>query len=119
MILQGTFPDIARKERRCTYLPALSVLFQMLGRGALKTGIFDYVWAQFYNNPPCQYSSGSITDLVNASRQWTSDIPASNIFLGLPAVPVAAGSDFINFSDLTSKVLPAIKVPQKYYDGKK
>ncbi|GLT59000.1 hypothetical protein SLA2020_318490 [Shorea laevis] len=28
--------------------------------GALKTGLFDYVWVQFYNNPPCQYSPGSI-----------------------------------------------------------
>jgi chitinase len=25
---------------------------------ALKTGLFDYVWVQFYNNPPCQYASG-------------------------------------------------------------
>jgi chitinase len=22
--------------------------------GALKTGLFEYVWVQFYNNPPCQ-----------------------------------------------------------------
>ncbi|CAA2934266.1 acidic endochitinase-like [Olea europaea subsp. europaea] len=26
--------------------------------GALKTGLFNYAWVQFYNNPPCQYSSG-------------------------------------------------------------
>lgn len=25
---------------------------------ALHTGLFDYVWVQFYNNPPCQYSAG-------------------------------------------------------------
>ncbi|KAB2038327.1 hypothetical protein ES319_D03G137900v1 [Gossypium barbadense] len=31
--------------------------------GALKTGLFYYVWVQFYNNPPCQYSSS--TDLTS------------------------------------------------------
>ncbi|CDP09309.1 unnamed protein product [Coffea canephora] len=37
--------------------------------GALQTGLFDYVWVQFYNNPPCQYSAGSgfipATDLTS------------------------------------------------------
>lgn len=81
--------------------------------GALKTGLFDYVWVQFYNNPPCQYS-GDINNLVNAWKQWTSDIPANQIFLGLPAAPAAAGSGFIPVNDLISKVLPSIKVSQKY-----
>ncbi|KAI3449224.1 hypothetical protein Pfo_005889 [Paulownia fortunei] len=81
---------------------------------ALKTGLFDYVWVQFYNNPPCQYSPGSISNLVDAWKQWTSDIPATKIFLGLPAAPVAAGSGFIPAADLTSKVLPAIKGSSKY-----
>ncbi|KAG6663602.1 hypothetical protein CIPAW_02G036700 [Carya illinoinensis] len=72
--------------------------------GALKTGLFDYVWVQFYNNPPCQYSSGNIAKLVNAWNQWNS-IPATKIFLGLPAAPNAAGSGFIPVADLTSKVL--------------
>ncbi|KAI3427516.1 Glyco_hydro_18 domain-containing protein, partial [Psidium guajava] len=44
---------------------------------ALKTGVFDYVWVQFYNNPP-------------------------------------SGSGFIPATDLTSKVLPAIKGSAKY-----
>lgn len=83
---------------------------------ALKTGLFDYVWVQFYNNPPCQYSttSGSISNLVNAWKQWTSNISANKIFLGLPASPKAAGSGFIPVSDLTSKVLPAVKGSAKY-----
>ncbi|XP_028762090.1 acidic endochitinase-like [Neltuma alba] len=80
---------------------------------ALKTGLFDYVWVQFYNNPPCQYSSG-ITNLDDAWKQWTSDIPANKIFLGLPASPEAAGSGFIPASDLTSTVLPKIKASAKY-----
>ncbi|KAK9202268.1 hypothetical protein WN944_017478 [Citrus x changshan-huyou] len=81
---------------------------------ALKTGVFDYVWVQFYNNPPCQYSSGNIGNLLNAWKQWTSDIPANKIFLGLPASPAAAGSGFIPTADLISKVLPAIKGSAKY-----
>ena len=82
--------------------------------GALNTGLFDYVWVQFFNNPPCQYSSGDISDLEDAWKQWTSDIPATKIFLGLPAAPDAAGSGFVPVGDLTSKVLPAIKGSVKY-----
>ncbi|KAK8654529.1 hypothetical protein V6N13_128492 [Hibiscus sabdariffa] len=81
---------------------------------ALKTGVFDYVWVQFYNNPPCQYSTADIANLEDAWKQWTSDIPATKIFLGLPASPDAAGSGFIPVNDLTSKVLPAIKNSSKY-----
>jgi chitinase len=81
---------------------------------ALKTGLFDCVWVQFYNNPPCQYSGGAISNLEDAWKQWISDIPAKKIFLGLPASPQAAGSGFISATDLTSKVLPAIKDSSKY-----
>lgn len=81
---------------------------------ALKTGLFDCVWVQFYNNPPCQYSGGAISNLEDAWKQWISDIPAKKIFLGLPASPEAAGSGFISATDLTSKVLPAIKDSSKY-----
>ncbi|KAI9382145.1 hypothetical protein POPTR_014G091600v4 [Populus trichocarpa] len=81
---------------------------------ALKTGLFDYVWVQFYNNPPCQYTSGDITNLEDAWKLWVSDIPATVFFLGLPASPEAAGSGFIPVPDLTSNVLPAIKGSDKY-----
>ncbi|XP_002511934.2 hevamine-A [Ricinus communis] len=81
---------------------------------ALKTGLFDYVWVQFYNNPPCQYTSGDINNLEDSWKQWTSDIPATKIFLGLPASPEAAGSGFIPVADLTSNVLPAIKGSEQY-----
>ncbi|KAI3451087.1 hypothetical protein Pfo_007752 [Paulownia fortunei] len=60
--------------------------------GALQTGLFDYVWVQFYNNP-CQYSSG-MTNLEEAWKQWVT-IKTNKIFLGLPAAPEAAGSGFI------------------------
>ncbi|XP_047339305.1 acidic endochitinase-like [Impatiens glandulifera] len=81
---------------------------------ALKTGLFDYVWVQFYNNPPCQYAIGDVTNLEDAWKQWISDIPASKIFLGLPAAQDAAGSGFIPVGDLNEKVLPLIKGSSKY-----
>ncbi|TXG62961.1 hypothetical protein EZV62_009955 [Acer yangbiense] len=82
---------------------------------ALKTGLFDYVWVQFYDNPPCEYTSGSITNLENSWKQWTSDVAATKIFLGLPASPEAAPSGgFIPASNLTSQVLPAINGSAKY-----
>ncbi|XP_026665917.2 acidic endochitinase-like [Phoenix dactylifera] len=81
---------------------------------ALSTGLFDYVWVQFYNNPPCQYSSGDASNLVKAWNQWTSSLPKAQVFLGLPAAPQAAGSGFIPAGDLTSQVLPAIKGSSNY-----
>ncbi|XP_050215060.1 hevamine-A-like [Mercurialis annua] len=81
---------------------------------ALKTGLFDCVWVQFYNNPPCQYSSGDVANLEDVWKQWISEIQANKIFLGLPASPQAAGSGFIPVADLTSTVLPAIKGSAKY-----
>ncbi|XP_068640898.1 acidic endochitinase-like [Aristolochia californica] len=81
--------------------------------GALKTGLFDYVWVQFYNNPPCQYSA-DITNLLDAWKQWTSATPATKIFLGLPAAPAAAGSGFIPADTLVSQILPAIRGSNKY-----
>ncbi|CAN6709466.1 unnamed protein product [Malus baccata var. baccata] len=81
---------------------------------ALKTGLFDNIWVQFYNNPPCQYTSGNVANLESAWKQWTSAIPAHKIFLGLPAAPQAAGSGFIPASDLNSQVLPHIKNSAKY-----
>ncbi|KAM0929449.1 hypothetical protein ACQ4PT_001529 [Festuca glaucescens] len=81
--------------------------------GALNTGLFDYVWVQFYNNAPCQYSSGSTSGLADSWKQWLT-IPAKKIFLGLPASPQAAGSGFIPADDLKSDVLPLIKSAGKY-----
>lgn len=80
--------------------------------GALGTGLFDYVWVQFYNNPPCQYS-GNADNLKNSWNQWTSNL-SGQVFLGLPAAPEAAGSGYIPPDVLTSQVLPSIKTSSKY-----
>ncbi|PIA34467.1 hypothetical protein AQUCO_03700022v1 [Aquilegia coerulea] len=83
---------------------------------ALNTGLFDYVWVQFYNNPraQCQYGSGSTADLLRSWNRWASTIPATKIFMGLPAAPGAANNGYIPTNVLTSQVLPAIKSSSKY-----
>ncbi|KAL6994617.1 chitinase [Sarracenia purpurea var. burkii] len=83
-------------------------------RDALNTGLFDYVWVQFYNNPPCQYTSGNTQNLLDSWTQWTTSVNAGSIFLGLPAAPQAAGSGFIPVDVLTSQILPEIKKSAKY-----
>ncbi|KAF8413268.1 hypothetical protein HHK36_001244 [Tetracentron sinense] len=81
---------------------------------ALNTGLFDYVWVQFYNNPPCQYTSGNTENLINSWNLWTTSVNAIKFFLGLPASSQAAGSGFIPADVLTSQILPAIKSSAKY-----
>ncbi|KAK4849545.1 hypothetical protein QYF36_026010 [Acer negundo] len=58
--------------------------------------------------PQCPFPDAWVGNALN------TDITATKIFLGLPASPEAAGSGFIPVSDLTSKVLPAIKGSAKY-----
>ena len=81
--------------------------------GAIQTGLFDYVWVQFYNNPPCQYADGNANALLNSWSQWAS-VPATQVFMGLPASTDAAGSGFIPADALKSQVLPTIKNSAKY-----
>uniref|UniRef100_A0ACD5VX38 Uncharacterized protein n=1 Tax=Avena sativa TaxID=4498 RepID=A0ACD5VX38_AVESA len=81
---------------------------------AIDKGLFDFVWVQFYNNPPCQFNaSAGVGNLESAWNRWTR-IPAKQVFLGLPAAPDAAGSGFIQPSDLISTVLPVVKKSGKY-----
>ncbi|EOX95350.1 hypothetical protein QUC31_004984 [Theobroma cacao] len=82
---------------------------------AIATGLFDSVWVQFYNNPPCQYSDGNIANLINSWYYWTTSINATHLFLGLPASPIAAYSGgYIPADILNSQVLPVIENSAKY-----
>jgi chitinase len=80
---------------------------------ALNTGLFDYVWVQFYNNAPCEYRDNA-DNLKSSWDQWVSSIQADEIFLGLPAAPAAAGSGYIPPDVLISEVLPYVKGSSKY-----
>ncbi|XP_047965370.1 hevamine-A-like [Salvia hispanica] len=81
---------------------------------AIKTGLFDYVWVQFYNNQQCDYSGGAAS-LINSWNNWTALLPAGNeLFLGLPAAPEAAGTGYIEPGNLKSEILPVIKQTANY-----
>lgn len=84
-----------------------------LSGSALDTGLFSYVWVQFYNNP-CQYASGDASALLSAWNQWTSSLSSAKVLLGLPASTDAAGSGYISSSSLLSDVLPQIQKSSNY-----
>ncbi|XP_027170822.1 acidic endochitinase SE2-like [Coffea eugenioides] len=82
---------------------------------AIKTGLFDYVWVQFYNNPPCQYTSGDPSKLFASWDQWASYTGVNTLFLGLPAAPEAAPSGgYILPQELIDVVLPYVESYSKY-----
>ncbi|XP_027117780.1 basic endochitinase-like [Coffea arabica] len=84
---------------------------------ALSTGLFDYVWIQFYNNPMCEYTSSSPNNFENSWKKWTSSIKANQFFVGLPASKMAAKSGFVPEQVLKSKVLPFVKKSSSKYGG--
>lgn len=85
---------------------------------AIKTGVFNYLLVQFYNNPPCQYDTVNhdATLLLQSWDAWTSFVlPNNTVFMGLPAALDAAPSGgYIPPDDLISKVLPFIKETSNY-----
>ncbi|XP_028791164.1 acidic endochitinase-like [Neltuma alba] len=83
-------------------------------RNAIDTGLFKYVWVQFYNNGQCQYNNGDTSSLLSAWKQWTA-VKAEQVFLGVPASEAAAPSGgFIPTNEMISQVLPAIKTSPNY-----
>ncbi|KAJ4828444.1 hypothetical protein Tsubulata_049135 [Turnera subulata] len=85
---------------------------------AIKTGKFDYVWTQFYNNPPCQYAS----DATQLKQSWTDWITLLNqtgnantkLFLGLPAATQAAPSGGYIPPEKLKELCPNLKTFQRY-----
>ncbi|KAK1560945.1 hypothetical protein Q3G72_032625 [Acer saccharum] len=56
-----------KRSRKKVYLTAAPQC-QRLNR-ALSTGLFDYVWVQFYNNPTCEYSSSNPNKYKNSWKK--------------------------------------------------
>ncbi|EEE55216.1 hypothetical protein OsJ_03081 [Oryza sativa Japonica Group] len=54
---------------------------------ALATGLFDHVWVQFYNNPPCQYAAPGDASALRSAGFVDADTMASQV---LPVVVGAA-----------------------------
>ncbi|KAK4849463.1 hypothetical protein QYF36_025070 [Acer negundo] len=80
----------------------------------IEKGLFDYVWVQFYNNPPCEYISSNPNKFKNSWNQWTSSIKAEKFYVGLPASRAAAGDGYVPTNVLISEVLPFVKSNSKY-----
>ncbi|XP_058727759.1 acidic endochitinase-like [Vicia villosa] len=114
--------DNLRQQNRYFYLAAAPqcVIPDRYLDKAIKTGLFDYIFVQFYNNPPCQYDiiNSDATKLLKSWNDWTSLVlPNNTVFMGLPAAPEAAPSGgYIPPDDLITKVLPFIK-PTSNYGG--
>lgn len=49
---------------------------------AIRTGLLEHVWIQFYNNSQCDYDS-RLDSLVACWNKWNDYVPAGKIFLGL------------------------------------
>ncbi|XP_031482342.1 hevamine-A-like [Nymphaea colorata] len=80
---------------------------------AISTGLFDIVWPQFYNNPPCQYPN--VAGNQEYWNTWTTQVSTPTFFLGLPAAPNAAPSGgYVSPDELISEVLPIVKQSPKY-----
>ncbi|KAM0931692.1 hypothetical protein ACQ4PT_000157 [Festuca glaucescens] len=105
----------ANSEKKYLLTAAPQCLFPdaSLG-GALGTGLFDHVWVQFYNNPPCQFAPGDASALRSAWQQWTAALPSATVYLGLPASLEAAGSGYVDADTLVSQVLPLVEGAANY-----
>ncbi|KAJ1376368.1 Tyrosine-protein kinase, catalytic domain [Sesbania bispinosa] len=81
---------------------------------ALDTGIFDYVWIQFYNNPDCEYTQSNVNNFLNSWNQWTTSLKVGKVFLGLPASPAAASTGYVTADLLACDILPVINKSPNY-----
>ncbi|XP_054787279.1 hevamine-A-like [Prosopis cineraria] len=84
---------------------------------AISTGLFDYIWVQFYNNPPCEYTDdGDTQKLINSWNQWTTDFNATKFYVGLPASPAANGSagGYVPIDVLNNEILPVVETSPKF-----
>lgn len=114
--LARAMKDRGRQGGREVYLsaaPECSYPDAYLGP-AIDTGIFDFVWVQFFDNPGCQYEEGDVSKLRDAwVKQW-ANVSAGQVFLALLAADVKAIGGYIPPEVLISQVLPIVKASPKY-----
>ncbi|XP_027061985.1 acidic endochitinase-like [Coffea arabica] len=60
---------------------------------AINTGVFDYVWVQFFGDPSCEYSPGNPFNLIVSWLKWYYYLRNYNttLFLGLTGDSAAEG----------------------------
>lgn len=81
---------------------------------ALDTGLFQFAWVQFYNNPSCEYSARNAREFKSAWIEWSSSNHIDAVYLGLPAAPKAANSGYVPPADLVKDVLPIVRRASRY-----
>jgi len=81
---------------------------------AISTGLFDYIWVEFFYQNPCLYTNGDATELLKAWGRWTAGVPNSKIFLAIVVASDEEIAGYIPPQDLISKVLPTIKQSSNY-----
>ncbi|KAL2345867.1 hypothetical protein Fmac_007152 [Flemingia macrophylla] len=88
-------------------------------KGALSTGLFDYVWVQFYNNEECEFESSNPGKFQRSWNTWVSSVKVSKIYVGVPASasPSTAGSGFVAPQILKTQVLPFVRNSSKHIYG--
>ncbi|XP_020091817.1 hevamine-A-like [Ananas comosus] len=86
---------------------------KLLG-SALNTGLFQFAWVQFYNNPPCEYSARNVQEFKSAWIEWSSSNHIDAVYLGLPAAPNASGSGYVPPAKLVNDVLPIVQGASRY-----
>lgn len=107
------YSNKGKKKVWVTAAPQCPFPDRMLGQ-ALRTGLFDRVHVQFYNNPACSYRASNKEAFTRAWTTWTSSLPRSSVYLGLPAAPRAAGSGYVPPATLVAKVLPIVRRSRNY-----
>ncbi|TKY49707.1 Acidic endochitinase [Spatholobus suberectus] len=107
----------ALRQTKYFYLsaaPQCPIPVYYLGK-AIATGLFDYLFVQFYNNPGCSYSNGDTAPLLASWDKWVNLVLSNNsLFVGVPAAPSAAGSGYIPPEVLNNEVLPYVKKTSNY-----
>ncbi|KAI4348020.1 hypothetical protein L6164_008783 [Bauhinia variegata] len=83
---------------------------------AIRTGHFDYIYVQFYDNPSCEYFAGNTANLFRSRDSWTSSVqPSNTVFLGLPAnLGASLGCGYIPPNELINTFLPYVKKASNY-----
>ncbi|KAK4434320.1 Hevamine-A [Sesamum alatum] len=81
---------------------------------AIRTGLFDFVWVQFYNNYRCD-NTERIDKLLASWEEGSSSLPAgTQLFMGLPAARETADTGYVPPDVLIYEVLPKIKTSPNY-----
>ncbi|PNX74468.1 acidic endochitinase-like protein [Trifolium pratense] len=116
MKLNDHYKSDSRKKYYLTAAPMCPFQDNILQR-ALSTGLFDYVWIQFYNQANnCNFDSNNPTGFKNSWNQWINSPFAKNqnVFVGLPASQNASNGGFVPSQVLINQLLPFVKLSSKY-----